>query len=221
MSGAPHFFSAGFDAVLERLISAASELGAREPQMRTNDSADRYLSEFARLIEQRAVSRVVLVSDSFAEVFPDDRFLDVLERRLCGEHGFEFYGFVGLLHDQQPNEILARLKEIARHAVGVIEVSELGIKPLLRGLFTDAGGICQSLSGGSGIGGMREGDVLSGVTGIGGMERGQSLSGSSRSSAAAGGESASPIGESYLFRDVDLTDLILELTRAYLGEKQS
>ena len=220
MSGAPHFFSAGFDAVLDRLITAANELGAREPQMRASDSAERYLSEFARLIEQRAVSRVVLVSDSFAEVFPDDRFLDVLERRLCAEHGFEFYGFVGLLHDQQPNEILTRLTEIARHAVGVIEVSELGIKPLLRGLFTDAGGICQSLSGDSGIGGTREGDVLSGGSGIGGMEHGESLSGGSGSS-AAGGDSVSPIDESYLFRDVDLTDLILELTRAYLGKEPS
>lgn len=172
--------------------------------MRANDSAGRYLSEFARLIEQRRVSRVVLVSDSFAEVFPDDRFLDTLERRLCGERGFEFYGFVGLLHDQRPNAILARLQAIAEQAVGIVEVSELGIKPLLRGLFTDVGGICQSLSGGPETGG---------------MELGQSLSGVSENDAEAGNDSVSPIGESYLFRDVDLTSHILELTRAYLRKE--
>lgn len=178
MSDVPDFLNDAFRSLLEEITEVAGKGGAStHPVKKLDSSSSDYFSEFARLARRRSVSRVVLLSDSFSELFPDNRFLSAIDSRLSDEPDFEFYAFVGLLADERTNSILASVRESAKNASGYVEVRELGMKPLMRGLFTDNGAVCQALQ-------------LPGAR----------------------------VEESYFFSDVDLTEKVLSVTRAYLKE---
>ncbi|MFW6368934.1 MAG: hypothetical protein ACOCZ9_04270 [Spirochaetota bacterium] len=177
MSDVPEFLNDAFRSLLEEITEVARREGgaAGRPVKKLDSSSSEYFSEFVRLAGRRSVSRVVLLSDSFSEQFPDNRFLSTIDSRLFDDPDFEFYAFVGLLADEHTNEFLKSLRQRAENASGYVEVRELGMKPLMRGLFTDRGAVCQALQ----------------------------LPGSR-------------IEESYYFGDIDLTEKVLSVTRAYL-----
>ncbi len=146
MSDIPRFLHDGFESLLSEIADAARQAGTPgKPHYRAVSTEKEYFHEYARLLQNRGVRRVVFVSDSFSEAFPDERFLDALMHKVSTEAGFELYAFVGLLSDEASNPILGRMKEASTLNVGTVEVHELGMKPLLRGVFTNKGGICRAI----------------------------------------------------------------------------
>lgn len=146
MSDIPGFLHDGFQSLVNEIAEAARRHGGvGKPRFRAAVSEEEYFQQYVRLVQRRGVRRVVFVSDSFSEAFPDDSFLDTLLQRVSSDPGFELYAFVGLLSDEVANPILLRMKEASNADVGRVEVRELGMKPLLRGVFTNYGGICQAI----------------------------------------------------------------------------
>jgi hypothetical protein len=176
MHDVPDFLWDGFDGLIRDLSRIARQQSDGATVKRLTDTpVSKYLGHFANLVRRRNVRRVVLLSDSLEEPFPDERFGRVVAERLHRERNFSFHAFVGVFDESQQNRLMDLLRDAARNGRGTVRVTELGMKPLLQGLFTNREGICQGLQ-------------------------------------LPGGE----IQYSYLFRDVDLTESLLDLAHSYL-----
>ncbi|MFP4067419.1 MAG: hypothetical protein ACLFRR_06485 [Spirochaetaceae bacterium] len=143
----PNVLREGFDAVVRRLEEAAQANAEGTVSIeRVGDLPPaHYLARFEPAVRERHVDRVVLVSDDLDEELLTPEFVDLLRDRLEGGEGFTFIAFVGLVSSEMDNAGLTALKEAATRAPGQVTITELGMKPLLQGLFTNVGGICRGL----------------------------------------------------------------------------
>jgi hypothetical protein len=146
----PGILKDGFDAIVEHLERKARERQAGFYLDRLGDvSPASYLGRFEPAIRERQVEQVVLVSDGLGEDLVTAEFIDAVCERIDSDDAFSFHAFIGILDDEETNRGLEKIKVAAARAPGRVELTEIGMKPLLQGLFTNTGGLCRGLEQGT------------------------------------------------------------------------
>jgi hypothetical protein len=145
----PHVLKQGFDAIVSHLEMRAKAQSSGFSIERLQDlSPASYLERFEPAIRNRRVEQVVLLTDDFSEDVLTPEFTSLLCSRLEGDDSFSFHAFIGVLAEEHENDPLNRLKQTARRVPQRVEITELGMKLLLQGLFTNIGGLCRGLENG-------------------------------------------------------------------------
>ena len=148
-SAFPQVLRDGFDALVRRLEERARrtvEGFAAERLDRVTPAS--YVERFTPAVQERRADSVVLVSDHFGEDLLTPQFVEVVCGRIEEDSSFSFQAFVGFVREETASVRLDRLKRVAARAPGQVEIVELGMKPLLQGLFTNVGGLCRGLEEG-------------------------------------------------------------------------
>jgi hypothetical protein len=148
-SAFPQILREGFDGLIEGLEKRARQAVTGFTAERLGDvTPARYVERFAPAVRAHRVSSVVFVSDHFGEDVLTPRFVEAICERVEEDGAFSFKAFVGFIAQEHANTRLHRLKEVAKQAPGQVEIVEMGMKPLLQGLFTNVGGLCRGLEEG-------------------------------------------------------------------------
>lgn len=148
-SAFPRILTEGFDGLIERLEERARRTVGGFTAERLGDvSPARYVERFTPAVRERRVDSVVLVSDHFGEDVLTRQFVEAVCARIEEDATFSFQAFVGVIGEEAADARLDRLKKVAGEAPGRVEIVELGMKPLLQGLFTNVGGLCRGLEEG-------------------------------------------------------------------------
>ena len=136
------FMRKTFTYVIKNLIQCAKKqrngfkIQINEPL----NSVD-FINSFELLLNNKNLNKVILLTDEMQEDF-NDNIIDALIEKLLLDQEFSLTIYVGILENNLENLILKRLLLNRDKYSGKISIIELGIKPLVQGVFTNTGSIC-------------------------------------------------------------------------------
>lgn len=146
------FMTEVFDCILQRLINSAKKQkdGFEVQTSNPSDSAD-YTNSFGAILRNKSLKTAVLLSDKM-EDYPYDSIIDALIDKLVVDRDFSLTVYIGILEDEFENTSLKKLLSRKDKYVGKLSIFEIGMKPMLQGMFTNVGSICSDFQTGAGKG---------------------------------------------------------------------